>query len=288
MSISSPILVLGGTGRQGGATARELLRRGHAVRVLVRDRQAVAARALGARGAELVLGDLDDGVSLRSAMRDAHGVFSVQTFRGAGGVVAEERQGKAVADAAAACGVAHVVYSSVGGVERLSGIPHFESKWRIEEYLNELGLPVTVLRPAMFYEMFHDIAPRPANDRAMLGLWVRPEVPIQMIGVDDIGAFAADAFEQPEFWLGRRLEIAADELTGPQLAEAFARVTGVDTYYRGLPIDGLRAARADLAAMFEWLDRDGYHADLPELRRLRPDLRRFASWLLEVWLPAHG
>jgi uncharacterized protein YbjT (DUF2867 family) len=36
-SESSPILVIGATGRQGGATARALLRRGARVRALVRN-----------------------------------------------------------------------------------------------------------------------------------------------------------------------------------------------------------------------------------------------------------
>ncbi|NED57719.1 NmrA family NAD(P)-binding protein, partial [Micromonospora aurantiaca] len=129
-------------------------------------------------GAVLVRGDLDDEASLRAAMKGLHGVFSVQTFRGPGGVAAEERQGKAVADAAAEAGVAHLVYSSVGGADRSSGIPHFESKGSIERHIRELGLPATVLRPAMFYEMFQDLGPRLVDGRLVLRMWLRPEVPV--------------------------------------------------------------------------------------------------------------
>ncbi len=285
MVADGTILVLGGTGRQGGATARELLRRGRSVRALLRDPQAPRARALAAAGAALVRGDLDDPASLRAALRGVHGVFSVQTFRGAGGVEGEERQGRAVADAAAEAGVAHVVYSSVGGAERDSGIPHFESKWHVEQHIAKLGLPATTLRPAMFYDILHDVGPRPRDGGLVLGMWLRPEVAVQVIAVEDIGAFAADAFADPDGWIGRTLEIAGDELTGPQMAAAFERVAGVPTRYEQQSFERLRAARGDLAAMFDWLDGEGYRADLAELRRLRPDLTDLETWLRANWTP---
>lgn len=285
MVADGTILVLGGTGRQGGAVARELLRRGRSVHALVRDPQAPRARALTAAGAVPVRGDLDDAASLRAALAGVHGVFSVQTFRGSGGVAGEERQGKAVADAAAEADVAHFVYSSVGGAERDSGIPHFESKWNVEQHIGKLGLPATTLRPAMFYDIFHDVGPRPRDGGLVLGMWQRPEVPVQVIAVEDIGAFAADAFADPDGWIGRKLEIASDELTGPQMAAAFERVAGAPTRYEQQSFERLRAAREDLAAMFDWLDGEGYRADMPELRRLRPNLVGLEAWLRANWTP---
>nr|WP_202535829.1 NmrA/HSCARG family protein [Streptomyces sp. SID4919] len=276
-------MVLGGTGRQGGALVRELLRRGRPVHALVRDPEASGARALADAGAVLVHGDMDDAASLRAAMKGVHGVFSVQPFRTPGGVAAEERQGRAVGDIAAESGVAHLVYSSVGGAERASGIPHFESKWNVERHLRTLDLAVTVLRPTMFYDVFEEISPRRVDDGLVLGMWLRPEVPVQIIATDDIAAFAADAFDDPGAWAGRQVEIAGDELTGPQMAEAYARVSGVPTRYEYLPIEKLRAVREDLATMFDWFDREGYRADLPELRRLRPDLITLETWLRANW-----
>jgi len=59
-----------------------------------------------------------------------------------------------VADAADGVGVAHLVYSSVGGAERNSGIDHWQTKWKIEQYIRALGLPATMLRPAAFMENY--------------------------------------------------------------------------------------------------------------------------------------
>ncbi|MGI5157877.1 hypothetical protein [Microbispora sp. CA-102843] len=39
-------------------------------------------------------------------------------------------------------------------------------------------MPVTVLRPAMFYDGFHDIGSRPVDGQLVLGLWLRPDVPL--------------------------------------------------------------------------------------------------------------
>lgn len=283
MAADGTILVLGGTGRQGGAAARELLRRGRTVHALVRDPQTDAARALADAGAVLVRGDLNDEASLRAAMTGMHGVFSVQSFRIPGGVAAEERQGKVVADVAAQVGVTHFVYSSVGGAERSTGVDHFDSKWNVEQHIRKLDLPATVLRPTMFYEVFNDIGPRLVDGQLVLGLWLRPEVLVQIIATSDIGAFAADAFDDPASWLGRQVEIAGDELTGTQIAEAFERVSGIPTRYEQRPIEPLRAAREDLAAMFDWMDREGYRADLPALRRIRPDLIGLETWLRTNW-----
>jgi uncharacterized protein YbjT (DUF2867 family) len=283
VTIGGAILVLGGTGRQGGATARELLRRGRVVHALVRDPRTPAARALADSGAVLVRGDFDDEASLRAAMTGVHGVFSVQTFRTPGGVVTEERQGKAVADAAAKAGVAHLVYSSVGGAERCSGVDHFESKWQVEQHIQKLGIPATVLRPTMFHEVFQDTGPRLVDGRLILGLWLRPEVPLQLIATSDIGAFAADAFEDPGRWLGKQVEIAGDQLTGPEMAAAFEHVSGIPARYQQLPIEKLRAARPDLAAMFDWFNDGGYRADLPALRRIRPNLVSLAEFLRSAW-----
>ena len=283
MALEGTILVLGATGRQGGAVARELLRRGHRVHALVRDAAKDQARALEQAGAVLVRGDMDDAASLAAAMDGVHGVFSVQTFRGPGGVEAEERQARAVADAAVRAGVRHFVYSSVGGADRDTRVPHFESKHRTEQYLATLDLPTTVLRPVMFHDILLDIAPRPAGDGLVLAMWLDPHVPVQLIATADIGVFAADAFEDADAWLGRTVEIAGDCLTGPQMAAAFEAACGIPTRYQQLPIEPLRNARPDLANMFDWFERDGYRADLDELRRTRPGLITLQSWLAENW-----
>lgn len=175
------ILVLGATGNQGGSVARELLRRGRPVRALTRDPRSAKAQELAAAGAEVVSGDLDDPRSLDAAFRGVYGVYSVQTFMGPGGIEAEERQGRAVAEAAARAEVAHLVYGSVGGAERDSGVPHFDSKARIERHITGLGLPATMLRPTYFINNFAFMGPVRDADGLVLTLALKPGTALQMI-----------------------------------------------------------------------------------------------------------
>src|SRR5439155_17113994 len=112
------------------------------------------------------------------------------------GVATEERQGKALADAAAKAGTQHFIYSSVGGAERKTGIPHFESKWRIEEHVRATKLPWTILRPVMFMDQLGGPAPVLAIFLGILRAAIPEEKKVQLIAVRDIGCFARIALER--------------------------------------------------------------------------------------------
>ena len=140
MSKQLTVLVIGATGQQGGAVARNLLRDGWEVRALVRNPNKEEAQALRKQGAQLVQGDLYDRSSLAAALKGAYGVFSVQNFWLLDvGYEGEIKQGKLLADLAKEADIQHFVYSSVGAAHRGMGQKHFESKWIVERYLKELG-----------------------------------------------------------------------------------------------------------------------------------------------------
>ncbi|KOU61536.1 NmrA family transcriptional regulator [Streptomyces sp. MMG1533] len=287
------VLVIGATGQQGGATARQLLERGRPVKALVRDPHSPPARALRAAGADLVVGDLDDPVSLRKAMRGSQGVFLVLTMMvgpriSPEGVVAEERRGKAVADLAGELGIEHLVYSSLNGAAAHSGIPYYESKRRIEEHLRSLGLPATILRPVSFMDNFATYnRPVLENGELVLGLAVRPQIPMPLIAVRDIGAFAAIAFDRPEHFLGRTVEIAGDILTPPLIAETLGRHCGLPARLRQVPVEQIRAFDEQLAKMFEFFnERPAPVPDIAALREHHPGLMTLGAWLRSTgWKP---
>ncbi|MGH4033097.1 NmrA/HSCARG family protein [Actinomycetota bacterium Odt1-20B] len=278
------VLVTGATGRQGGATAKHLLRAGWKVRALVRRPTAPAAQALARSGAELAAGDMDDPVALDAAMRGVHGVFSVQPTAGYAGtapgftVKDEVRLGTKVADAAARAGVGHFVYASVGGAERATGIRRWESKWRIEQHIGALGLPATILRPVRFMENQAD--PVLGVRDGVLADVVEADVPVQLIAATDIGAFASLAFTDPDHYLGRALELAGDERTFPQIAAAISRATGRPVDYRPIPRAALADADPDARAGYDFANRQGgWQADIPALRALHPGLMDLDAWL---------
>ncbi len=271
------VLVSGATGQQGGAVARSLLDRGFGVRVLTRDPGKPAARVLAERGAELAQGDLDYRESLDRALDGVYGVFSVQQFFEAG-YDGEVRQGRALADAAKEAGVKHFVYSSVGSAYRSTGLPHFESKWEIEEHVRSMGLPYTILRPVAFMQNWEMMREQILS--GTLAQALDPERPLQQVAVEDVGVFAAMAFENPQKWVSRELDIAGDELTMLQTAEIFSRVTGRGVSYYQVPWDDFREfVGEEITRMQRWFNEEGYEADIAALRKEYPDLTTFEQYL---------
>lgn len=273
------ILVIGVTGQQGGAVVRHLFKKGWSVRALVRDPNKPAALSLVQQGVEIVKGDMEDRVSLDHTMKGMYGVFSVQQFWGLG-AEGEIRQGKNVADAAKVAGVQHVVYSSVGGAERKTGLSHFESKWQIEEYIRSLGLPATILRPVFFMDNLQVYgAPTPVDGVLTFSTPLTWETMLQMIAVDDIGAFAAMAFERPQEYIGKAIELAGDELSFTAVAELYTKVTGKQHRFVEQPMEVARKFNAEAADMYEWFNREGYRADIPALRNIHAELLTLEAWL---------
>lgn len=275
------IAVAGATGKQGGAVARALLAGGWRVRAITRDPRSLAAEALKSAGAEVVRADLEVTESLGDAVDRADGVFSVQNFW-TSGVDAEIRQGCNLAKAASLCGVRHFIYSSVGGAERRTGIAHFESKWRIEQFIDELGLPATVLRPVFFMENLREPALRRMILHGILSLPLPRHRALQMIAVADIGGFAALAFGDPDTYVGRRLEIAGDELSPAEIARVLGAAVNRRVRYLPMPLIAARLAMGkDMADMFGWFNTHGYRADIPTLREKHPGLRDLVTWAAE-------
>jgi uncharacterized protein YbjT (DUF2867 family) len=277
------IAVVGATGQQGGATARVLLDAGARVRALVRD--PARARDLADRGAELVRADLQDPDSLRTAFRGAQRVFAMTTPFGPRGVEGELADGTAVTEAAADAGVEHLVFNSVGGAERDTGIPHFESKRRVEEHIESLGLPATFVRPVFFMENLRWMAS--ADDGEVVVRMALPAgVPLQMIAVADIGAVTAAVLLDPSRVPGGSIEIGGDERTGEQVAAAFGERARLPGRYEPLPLAALRDD-ADSRAMFGWFARPpAYRADVAATRALAPGLQDLPTWLARTgWTP---
>ena len=279
MADTKSVLVTGATGHQGGAVARELLGKGYKVRAMTRKPQEEPARKLAALGAEVVEGDMDDEASLGKALRGVWGAFAVQNTWEAG-VEKEEVQGKRFAKAARAAGVQHFVYSSVASAHRKTGIPHFDNKWRVEETVRGLGFPThVVIRPVFFMENFLSPWFKPGIDAGKLAMAIKPETPLQMIAVADIGKYGLWAFENPGKLNGRGIDIAGDGLTMPQTAAVISKAAGRKVEFERPPIEEVRKWSADYALMLEWFDRVGYDADIAATSResgVRPTT--FPEW----------
>ena len=272
------ILVTGATGRQGGTVYRQLQKKGFKLRALVRDPNSNQARDLEGYGEEVFQGSLDDPDSLMRAMDGVYGVFSVQPY-----TAGEIQQGVAVIEAAKRQSVSHLVYSSVGSVDENTGSPHFETKVEVEEHLRSSGLQYTILRPVFFMENWQ----RKFGESIRNGQLQQPLSPttnLQMVAVDDIGAFAALAFEHPSKWKNRTFSLAGDELSMRQIADAFSPVTARDVKYVQVSSDQFQKNMGqELTVMYRWFEEKGFHFNIEEVKREYPATLTFDRWLEAYW-----
>lgn len=279
------ILVTGATGRQGGAVLRHLRERGFSIRAATRDPEKAAARQLAGRNVEVVRADLADLASIARALEGVYGVYAVQDWTQ--GTDAEMGQGKNLIDAANRARISHVVYSSVGAADKRTGIPHFDSKAAIEEHLRASGVPYTIIRPVFFMENW--LGMKSMVDGGAVAWPLSPEKRLQMIAVDDIGGFVAMAFEHPGRWQGRAIDIAGDDLSMSQIAQAFTRASGREVRYQQIPWDQFeQRAGEELTTMYRWFESTGYDVDISAIRSEYQRLTNFERWLHAHWPKAQA
>lgn len=265
MANKDTILITGATGKQGGATLRYLAKDGSFhLRAMTRNPDGDAAKALKATGVEVVKGDLNDQASLERAINGAWGVFSVQNTWEAG-VAGEEEQGKRLAKVAAAHGVQHFVYTSVGSAHKATGIPHFDNKFRVEQTVKAANFPsYTIIRPVFFMENL----PSPwflQGDTLVTAM--KPTTKLQMIAADDIGKFGAAAFIDAKKHKNEEVDLAGDAATMIEAAAAVGEIIGRKVTFQEIPIAAVRKNSEDFALMLEWFERVGYSADIPAVEK---------------------
>jgi len=269
------ILVTGATGQQGGSLSRLLLQKKHKVYALTRNIQSSAARDLRNRGANIVKGDLDDSDSLKRAVKDVESVFLMGTpFED--GTEGETRRGKLMADIAKENSIEHLVYSSVANANKNTGIPHFESKYKVEQHIKNLGIPHTIIGPTFFMENLLG----PGLDQGQLALPLSSSTTLQQSALENIAEFSALVLEGHKPFLGKRIDIASDEVTGEQAAKILSNELRQRIRYVPVSLEQVYQANEDMARMYEWYEKVGTGIDISSLHQEYPEVNwlSFRDW----------
>jgi len=283
------ILVTGATGTQGGAVVDHLLADSEQWEIygLTRDATSDGAEALESRGVTVVEGDLTDADRMAELVDGMDAVYGVTMFMEQGTDV-EVEQGVTLAEAAADAGVDHFVYSSVGSADADTGLPHFESKWAVEQRIEELGLPTTVIRPVFFMQNFAYMMRDDIMD-GQLTMPLREGVSLAIVDATDIGQAVVAALSDPDAFLGEVITLAGDDLTLEEFAAAFSDHLGheVEPIHAGVK-DYREMAGDELADMFQWFNDVGYDIDIPTLAEWGIETTSFEAYLddSEAWQPA--
>jgi uncharacterized protein YbjT (DUF2867 family) len=275
------ILVTGATGQQGGALARLLLQKKHEVYALIRNTEPESPKAQNLRnlGAKLIKGDLDDPESLEQATNGVDSVFLMGTWVEVG-TEGETRRGKMMVDIAKVKKIEHLVYSSVVNADKNTGIPHFESKYKVEQHIKNSGIPYTIIGPTFFMDNLLSYS-RAGLQQGQLALPLSPSVILQQSALENIAEFFALVLERRNSFLGKRIDITSDEITGEQAAKVLSYELRRKISYVQVPLEQIRQASEDLALMFQWFERIGTGVDVISLHKQYPEVNwlTFKDWV---------
>ena len=262
------ILVVGATGRVGGAAAELLLEAGFEVRALVRSpEKGVRLRSLGA---ELAVGDATIPETLGPAVQGCSGIFSaLGAGPGRGGAETVEYQGNLnLLSAARSAGVGRYVYSSVHLADHplAQRVGAFREKARFEkELLAAQDVSSTVLSPAIFMETLDMMMQGP-----VAFVPGRQRRPVSFIAARDIAGATVQAFRAD--LLGRYELAGSETLTFDDAFERLGRGRGKSIRVFHVPLIAMRLygrtsryAR-ELANMMAFFDAVGFAADPSILR----------------------
>ncbi len=302
------IAVVGATGAQGGGLVRAILSdkdSPFSVRALTRNVNSDKAKELASMGAEVVQADVDDVESLKQAFTGAYGAFCVTFFWEHFSPEKEGAQVKAMAQAAKAAGLQHVIWSTLEDTRKwipLSDdrmptlmdkykVPHFDAKGEADKVFEELGVPTTCLLTSFYWDNFIHFGSGPTkgpDGNLVLNMPMGDKM-LPGIAVDDIGKSAYGILRQGSEFIGKTVGIAGEHLTGAEMASAMSKALGQNVSYNAVPFDMFRSldipGAADLGNMFQFFhDFEEYFCgvrSLDETRTLNPALQTFEGWLAQ-------
>ena len=300
------IAVVGATGAQGGGLVRAILgdpAGGLAARALTRDISTAKAKELAKVGAEVVAADVDNPESLKRAFEGAYGAYCVTFFWEHFSPEKELANATAMAEAAKAAGVQHVIWSTLEDTRKwvplsdtrmptLMGnykVPHFDAKGEADAVFTKLGVPTTFLLTSFYWDNFigFGMGPKKGPDGKLAIAFPMGDKKLPGIAAEDIGKCAYGIFKRGREFIGKTVGIAGEHLTGVQMAAAFSKALGHEVRYNPVPPEVYRGfgfpGAEDLGNMFQFKrDFEEYFCGARNLafsRSVNPALQNFETWL---------
>ena len=273
------ILIVGASGRLGGAVVQQLLAQGKAIRVMSRNPTGLAQ--LKQQGVDIVGGDLRDRASLANACRGVEQVLAAaHALDGKGGNnprTVDDMGNRHLIDAAKAVGVKHFIFVSVQGASPDAPPEFFRIKYRTEEYLRASGLNFTILRPGAYMELWAQLIGQPIREQGKATIFGRGNNPINFVSVEDVARFVDIALNDARA-RNAVIEVGGPEnLTMNQVAEIFERASGRQAKKRHIPLLMMRAMSIlmqPLNPAMSRLIRNGIYMDTADLCYATADTAR--------------
>ncbi|MCJ1233801.1 hypothetical protein MMC14_001759 [Varicellaria rhodocarpa] len=226
------IVVVNSTGRQGASITRVASAVGYHVRAQMHTTDGLVAQELSdLPNVSIIEGSLEDADVVQELFKGAHMAFINTTAWGDEVVV-----GRRLADAAKRSGVQHYIYSSMPDHGAFGkgwpSLPHWSSKFTIENYIKQIGLPATFVYMGIYNNNFTSL-PYPLFCMELQAdgsfLWrapFHPDTPLPWLDAEhDVGPTVLQIFKDGlRKWSGKRYAAKAPSLIESTNAEITLRI----------------------------------------------------------------
>nr|POE50126.1 nmra-like family domain-containing protein 1 [Quercus suber] len=255
--MSKVLAVFGATGQQGGSVIDFVLNdpelsKEYRIRAITRDVNSSKAKQLGAKGVEVVQGDVSDPASLEKALSGSHTVYSMTNANlGPDAAEVEFQEAKAIADTAVAQGVQYLIFSTLPSPMELSGgkytrVDHFEAKAKAEKYIRGLAIKSAYYAPGVFLQNlinFPFMAPQKEDDGSYAIARLNPPNQKQALIdiVADTGKFVGAILAEPDKYEGQTFCAASSYQTWEEVAATMSNLTGKKVTFKELTEQEFRA-----------------------------------------------
>jgi uncharacterized protein YbjT (DUF2867 family) len=306
MSQKKIITVFGATGAQGGGLVRAILADKNsefAVRAVTRDLTSDKAKALAALGAELVQADLAHPESVKKAMEGAYGAYCVTFFWAHFSPEQEAAEARAMAEAAKAAGVKHVIWSTLEDTRKLVPlhddrmptlmgkykVPHFDSKGESDQIFIDAGVPTTFLLTTFYWDnmIYFGMGPKKGPDGVLGITFPMGDAKLSGIAAEDIGKCAYGIFKKGPSMIGKTVGIAGEHISCADMAKELSKAIGKEVRYNKVTPEMFRSfgfpGAEDLGNMFQYYQEFETEfmaaRELKNAKELNPELQSFSMWL---------
>jgi len=279
------ILVIGGTGNQGGSVINSLASTGFRVRTLTRNENSPRALQLKHLGIEILQGDLNSPETIRKGLEGCYGVFSVPNYwEPSTGFSGEVAQGKMLADFAKEAGVSHFVQSTMASAKSVNEIAHFKSKDLIEKHIQKIDLPFTHLGTVYFMDNLLDPKKGGGMTFPTLSGSLKSRTRIHLLAVEDTGKAVARIFLIGNATVGKKYSIAGDFLTVGEMKESYRKTIKREPKWYSVPHFMLKIMSREFAEQLDWHNKVNFDFDI----RATPESLGYSPTTFEQFLTRHA
>ena len=168
-------------------------------------------------------------------------------------------------------------------------VAHFDGKSEVDHVFTDLGVPTTFLLTSFYWEnlIYFGLGPKKGADGKLAITFPMGDKKLPAISSEDIGKCAYGIFKRGREFIGKRVGVAGEHLTGAQIAAVLTKALGREVRYNDVSPDVYRGfgfpGAEDMGNMFQF-KRDFEAAycgarSLAVSRVLNPALQTFEVWL---------